>query len=155
MGCQSATVSGDKAELGSLPNNRLGWGGGYLKKPQGKPVSVPSPIRPGNQMMSGFSALPRALQKPSPRTPQTEVITSGVVQTSVQPQSQEFREARGGGGGGCGEPCPLSPSRTALDLNTQLPAPRLPGRWASPSKTEKGAAWRPPSPPHQQRFLDI
>lgn len=73
--------------------------GGYLKKPQGKPVSVPSLIRPGNQMMSGFSALPRALQEPSPRTPQTEVITLGVLQMSVQPQSQEFREARGGGEG--------------------------------------------------------
>lgn len=40
----------------------------HLEKPQGKPLSVPTLFGPGSQMVSGFSALPRALQKLSPRT---------------------------------------------------------------------------------------
>lgn len=77
-----------------------GQGVGYLKKPQGKPVSIPTLIGPRNQMVCSFSALPRALQEPSPRTPQIEVTTSGVLQMSMQPQSQEFRDAREGGSAG-------------------------------------------------------
>lgn len=125
--------------------------GRALREAPGEARKCLHPPWPGNQIVSGFSALPRALQEPSPHTPRLRSPhdrAAGVCEKGMQPQNLETQ--RGPGGGGWGEASPSSLSRIALDLNMKAPPPPLPGSWPSPSTTERAAGWCPqylPPPP--------
>lgn len=111
-------------------------GQGNSEKPQGNPVSVPTLPGPGNQIVSGFSELSRALQELGPRTPRSRSPhdrAAGAGANECAPQGLEFQT--GPGGGGWGEASLGSPSRTALDLNGDEPTP-TPRLVASPAQAQ-------------------
>ena len=62
--CLGTTAGRGEAEPGPLPLGRP-CGGWDLKKPQGKPASVPTLIGAGNQMVSDFSAFPEPSRNPA------------------------------------------------------------------------------------------
>lgn len=122
---------------------------GNSEKPQGNPVSVPTLPGLGDQIMSGFSELSRALQEPSPRTPRLRSPhdrAAGAGANECAPQCLEFQT--GPGGGAWGEASPSSPSRTALDLNEKVLPPRLAWKLAPPKHSrEDSSLVSPVSPP--------